>query len=97
MVFVAPPKPAATGSAAASSSTGAGQTTPSLPNPVLRVVGQFGAPENNVFQLSIDNRDAYAELFRPAPELPPCGTNANAWRTWLDIYAESGTRLNGFV
>ena len=37
------------------------------------------------------------ELFRKAPELPPCGSNANASRTWIDIYnAATNARLYGF-
>jgi hypothetical protein len=37
------------------------------------------------------------EMFRKAPELPPCGANPNSARTWIDIYdAASSTRLYGF-
>ena len=37
-----------------------------------------------------------ADLFRAAPDLPPCGRNANAARTWVDLYESSGKRLYGF-
>jgi hypothetical protein len=41
---------------------------------------------------SYDNR-----LFRPAPALPPCGSNTNSSRTWVDIYdAATNNRIYGF-
>jgi len=36
------------------------------------------------------------ELFAAAPELPPCGRNTKAARTWVDFYDQRGKRLNGF-
>ena len=37
------------------------------------------------------------ELFRKAPELPPCGANPNSARTWVDIFdAVTGNRIYGF-
>jgi hypothetical protein len=35
-------------------------------------------------------------MFEVAPDLPPCGLNKNAARSWVDIYARDGKRLNGF-
>jgi hypothetical protein len=72
-----------------------------LPNPVL----VFTAPE--FFQNSgkqwvryryvVENFAAYPkELFAAAPELPPCGKNNKASRTWVDFYDSTGKRLNGF-
>lgn len=50
------------------------------------------------YRLSISNRDVYPDsLFRPSPDLQPCGQNPNASRTWVDIF--NGTnhqRINGF-
>lgn len=38
------------------------------------------------YDLSVLNWADYpAELFAPAPDLPPCGLNARASRTWVDI------------
>ena len=37
-----------------------------------------------------------ADLFAAAPDLPPCGLNANSSRTWIDFYEASGKRLYGF-
>lgn len=36
-------------------------------------------------------------LFAPAPDLPPCGANASASRTWVDLFdADTGRRLYGY-
>ena len=49
------------------------------------------------YRLSIKNWNAFPdELFEPAPDLPPCGLNNEASRTWLDIYDSNGDRLYGF-
>jgi hypothetical protein len=43
------------------------------------------------------NKDQYpAEMFAAAPGLPPCGTNANASRSWVDFFDSRGNRLYGF-
>ena len=45
------------------------------------------------YSLSIENWAAFpAELFEPAPDLPPCGLNQNASRTWVEIYDEKGDK-----
>jgi hypothetical protein len=46
----------------------------------------------------VQNASAFpAELFEPAPDLPPCGSNTNAARTWVDIVnAQGDSRLYGF-
>ncbi len=47
--------------------------------------------------LSVKNYAAYPDaLFSPAPTLPPCGSNANSSRTWVEIFDQSGKRLYGF-
>jgi hypothetical protein len=35
-------------------------------------------------------------MFAASPNLPPCGRNANASRTWIDFFYQSGKRLYGF-
>ena len=47
---------------------------------------------------TVSNRGEFSpELFRPAPDLPPCGLNRNSSRTWVDMLdAASGARLYGF-
>jgi hypothetical protein len=39
------------------------------------------------YNLSVENRSEYpSELFKPAPNLPPCGLEANSSRTWVNVY-----------
>jgi hypothetical protein len=37
-----------------------------------------------------------ADMFAIAPDLPPCGRNSNASRSWVDFYDSTGKRLYGF-
>ncbi len=74
---------------------------PPLPNPVLYLTGTefFSQGGKNFIRYNYDvlNKDSYpADLFAAAPALPPCGTNTKASRTWVDIFNQSGKRLNGF-
>jgi len=49
------------------------------------------------YKLSVENRRAYPDaMFAPAPDLPPCGSNTNASRSWVDIFARGGQRIYGF-
>jgi hypothetical protein len=71
-----------------------------MPVPKLVFVGveKFGALGEPFtrYDLKITNADAFApKLFVPAPNLPPCGRNANSARAWVDVY-HGATRLNGF-
>ena len=73
-----------------------------FPAPVLAFTGTEdytvqGTPFTR-YKLSITNRSAYPDsLFRPSPDLPPCGQNANASRTWVDIYNDdTNQRIYGF-
>jgi hypothetical protein len=73
----------------------------SLPNPVLAFRGQEFFETNGKswtrYQYEVTNaKDFPAELFAPAPELPPCGANTKASRTWVDFYDQRGKRLYGF-
>jgi hypothetical protein len=74
---------------------------PNLPAPQLRVVKtedyEAGGQQWTRYCLSVDNCSAFpADLFEAAPDLPPCGLNRNASRTWVDINAEGGVKLYGF-
>ena len=80
---------------------GASTASPAPPNPVLVFMGQEFYEANGKqwtrYKYSVFNLAEYPnELFAPAPELPPCGTNTKASRTWVDIYDERGKRLYGF-
>ena len=49
------------------------------------------------YELTIENHAAFPnEMFRAAPDLPPCGKNKNSSRTWVDIVSADGKRLYGF-
>ena len=71
------------------------------PNPVLAFLGQesfeTGGKQWLRYRYEVFNRAEYPnELFAASPELPPCGNNTKAARTWVDLYDQSGKRLNGF-
>jgi hypothetical protein len=77
------------------------QTTPTLPNPVLYMMYQeyYSTPAGSFvrYRYGVQNASAYPDsLFAPAPSLPPCGTNTNSSRTWVDLYDQHGKRLYGF-
>lgn len=72
-----------------------------LPNPMLYIQGveyvTTGGKEMIRYRFGVENSAAYPDtMFAAAPELPPCGQNAKSSRTWVDIYAQDGKRLNGF-
>lgn len=74
---------------------------PPPPNPVLVFLGQelttTGGKNLIRYFYDVANKDQYpADLFEASPSLPPCGTNKNASRTWVDIYDQNKKRLNGF-
>jgi len=73
-----------------------------LPNPQLQFIGSetyTGSDGNQYirYKLMVTNWTQYPnELFTPSPDLPPCGINTNASRTWVHIEDEDGRRLYGF-
>ena len=74
---------------------------PPVPNPVLVFMGstyyQAGGKKLVRYAFDVFNKSDFpAEMFAAAPNLPPCGTNTKASRTWIDIYDQNGKRLNGF-
>ena len=76
-------------------------SAPPLPNPVLYLTGtefyQAGGKNFMRYKYDVLNKAEYpAELFAAAPDLPPCGKNTKAARTWVDFFDQSGTRLYGF-
>ena len=71
------------------------------PNPVLTLTAleRYSAGGKNWIRHRYDvpNKDRYpAEMFAAAPSLPPCGTNTNASRSWVDFFDSTGKRLYGF-
>lgn len=74
---------------------------PPLPNPVLYMVEtEFFVSSGKQmvrYRYAVENFQSYPnDLFAPAPALPPCGKNTKSARTWVDLYDQSGKRLNGF-
>ena len=72
-----------------------------LPNPILYMTSAeyYTANGKNWVRYNYDvfNKEAYpAELFAAAPNLPPCGSNANSSRSWVDFFDSRGKRLYGF-
>jgi hypothetical protein len=72
-----------------------------LPTPVLRFLGTEAYTANGRnwvrYRFEVFNRDQYPDaLFAAAPDLPPCGKNANAARSWVDFFAANGKRVYGF-
>jgi len=72
-----------------------------FPNPVLFFIGPeyitMDGKKMVRYRFNVANQDQYpAELFAASPTLPPCGTNTNASRTWVDFYDQRGKRLRGF-
>lgn len=77
------------------------QNNPPLPNPILYLTGleYYNVRGNDFVRYRYDvfNKDQYpAAMFAAAPNLPPCGTNTNSSRTWVDFFTSRGQRLYGF-
>lgn len=71
------------------------------PNPVLIFMGQepFTTGGTNFIRYRygvFNSMELPNDLFAAAPGLPPCGQNPNSSRSWVDIFNQSGKRLNGF-
>jgi len=82
-------------------STSKASTPPPIPNPVLVFSGTepfaTGGKQFIRYTYFVLNADSYPnELFASAPDLPPCGTNTQSSRTWVDIFDQRGKRLYGF-
>jgi len=72
-----------------------------IPNPVLIFIGQepYTANGNNFirYRYNVVNLVDYPNtIFAAAPALPPCGSNTNSSRTWVDLFDQKGKRLYGF-
>jgi hypothetical protein len=72
------------------------------PNPILYMTGNEYYTVNGQnfvrYRYDVFNKDQYpAEMFAPAPNLPPCGTNTNSSRTWVDFFnGRTNARIYGF-
>jgi len=77
------------------------QTAPALPNPVLYFTGYEASTSGGKtffrYRYDVFNKSSYpADFFAASPQLPPCGKNTKAARTWVDFYDQSGKKLNTF-
>ncbi len=76
--------------------------TANVPNPQLEFVGTERYDANGAqgtrYKLRITNRTSLPDsLWLPSANLPPCGKNGNASRTWVEIFGSPGDkRLGGF-
>ena len=66
----------------------------SCPNPILALKSIVGGTYN----MTVTNRAVYSDqLFVASPNLPPCGLNTSASRTWVNIYdADTNLQVYGF-
>ena len=74
---------------------------PVLPNPILYFLGaeyvEINGKQITRYRFDVANKEQYPDdMFAASPALPPCGANTKAARTWVDLYDQSGKRLNGF-
>jgi hypothetical protein len=72
-----------------------------LPNPVAILLSpayfEQGGKQWTRYNLMVTNYEIYPNtMFAAAPNLPPCGQNTKASRTWVEIMDQSGKRLYGF-
>ncbi|HXI25051.1 MAG TPA: hypothetical protein VNG71_14405 [Pyrinomonadaceae bacterium] len=77
------------------------RSAPALPNPVLYLTRTEPYQANGKsfvrYRYDVFNKEAYpADFFAASPNLPPCGMNTKASRTWIDFFDQSGKRLYGF-
>ena len=92
----------ALGAAAAFAAHSAAAQAQTPPNPVLYLTGteHYSTSAGSFVRYRYDvlNKDAYpAAMFAAAPNLPPCGTNTNSSRTWLDFFdGRTNRRIYGF-
>ena len=72
-----------------------------LPNPILYFTGQesfqYDGKPRIRYRYDVFNKDEYPnELFAASEDLPACGKNKQAARTWVTFYDQSGKSLQQF-
>lgn len=72
------------------------------PNPILYLIGvepyTTSAGTFMRYRYDVFNKSSYpAAMFAAAPALPPCGSNTNSSRTWVDFFnGRTNQRIYGF-
>ena len=74
---------------------------PPVPNPVLVLTSTEPVTVSGKtfihYNYEVFNyQDFPSEMFAASPQLPPCGKNTKASRTWIDLFDQQGKRLFGF-
>lgn len=68
-----------------------------FPNPRVKYLGKTIEPTLIRYTFEVHNRADYANaLFVASPNLPPCGLNTSASRTWLKIFRLNNAHLYGY-
>jgi hypothetical protein len=63
------------------------QCGPPLPTPRVAFLNKVNEPGFVRYWFTVTNRAAFNNVFfTPSPNLPPCGANPNAARTWMRIF-----------
>ena len=76
-------------------------SAPAPPNPIIYFLGPeyvtISGKNWTRYYYDVANKDVYPnDMFAQSPNLPPCGTNTKAARTWVDVYTMGGKKLNSF-
>jgi len=84
------------------SSTYSAIRAPPVPNPVLYLTGnemfETGGKKFIRYRYDVLNKSDYPpEMFAASPNLPPCGKNTKASRTWVDFILKAESASTGFV
>jgi hypothetical protein len=68
------------------------------PNPEIAIKSSGGRNiRRGLICIEVVNYDQYpTDLFLPSPDLPPCGSNRNSSRTWVDIYGSNNKKIHVF-
>ncbi|MEA2237992.1 MAG: hypothetical protein QOC81_2716 [Thermoanaerobaculia bacterium] len=74
------------------------QCGPPLPTPRVAFVSKSVEPGFIRYKFTVTNHATFNNVFfTPSPNLPPCGLNVNASRTWLNIFnANGGAYIYGY-
>jgi hypothetical protein len=69
-----------------------------FPNPVINYKGATNGVTGYLdIWFGVGNFAQYDNsLFVASPELPACGLNKNASRTWVDVYTDTGAYIYGY-
>ena len=71
--------------------------TPPLPVPKIQFLAKNVSGGFIHYWFTVSNRDLYDDaLFVKSPQLPPCGANLAASRTWVLIFKNNAVPVSGY-